>query len=568
MRKLFTFISLLAAAPLFAQTVTTQSAPVRDNAQTAVLQTADQGMFRSTPANMPLKGGGLQDYIRYEQPAGVDHNRLLRNGFAFRNTQSGVQADTYEYAVGRYVEGDDGCIYIYEPFNTLSTLSWLKLDKVSDGYYVAHTPQPIYENNGQVYYASWYKMARLDESTYGWIPDTVNGQPDGDIYFTLENGVLAMEEEEHFEDTRYPAHMLCLTNGLGEWVGYSDGFTRMEPFNEKAAQLPDGVKPQVFSLETSKMNSVTQEISTVRQMTLAAAVGNDFYVQNPGDTTAWMKGEIKDGKVVFQPQYAGADELQCYHFWMKPASYSIVSETSEYSGVTFYNRSYEEQAEMSFAYDPTNMTLTSDEGTSMLLSVRPNEIFFLHNYDDPVYKRFVEQESTPIPPVLRDWWGIEENGGSGLVQFDLIPKGMQNESLNSNKLYYRLYLNDENTIYTFSPVVYEGLEKDMKEVPYSFSDGYYFFSNNDTKAFFYYFDEQQYERLGLQSVYYGGDVEHGSDIVWIKATDIVGIESAGVTENCESAEYFDLQGRRLSQPVKGGVTLVRQGGKVSKRIIR
>ena len=302
MRKLFTFISLLAAAPLFAQTVTTQSAPVRDNAQTAVLQPADQGTFRSTPANMPLKAGGLQDYIRYEQPAGVDHNRLLRNGFAFRNTQSGVQADTYEYAVGRYVEGDDGCIYIYEPFNTLSTLSWLKLDKVSDGYYVAHTPQPIYENNGQVYYASWYKMARLDESTYGWIPDSVNGQPDGDIYFTLENGVLAMEEEEHFEDTRYPAHMLCLTNGLGEWVGYSDGFTRMEPFNEKAAQLPDGVKPQVFSLETSKMNSVTQEISTVRQMTLAAAVGNDFYVQNPGDTTSWMKGEIKDGKVVLQPQ--------------------------------------------------------------------------------------------------------------------------------------------------------------------------------------------------------------------------------------------------------------------------
>lgn len=124
------------------------------------------------------------------------------------------------------------------------------------------------------------------------------------------------------------------------------------------------------------MNSVTQEISTVRQMTLAAAVGNDFYVQNPGDTTSWMKGEIKDGKVVFQPQYAGADELQCYHFWMKPASYSIVTETSEYSGVTFFNRSYEEQSEMSFAYDPTNMTLTSDEGTSMLLSVRPNEIFF------------------------------------------------------------------------------------------------------------------------------------------------------------------------------------------------
>jgi hypothetical protein len=44
---------------------------------------------------------------------------------------------------------------------------------------------------------------------------------------------------------------------------------------------------------------------------------------------------------------------------------------------------------------------------------------------------------------------------------------------------------------------------------------------------------------------------------------------AGVERNVPwSAEYFDLQGRRLSQPVKGGVTIVRQGGKVSKRIIR
>ena len=108
----------------------------------------------------------------------------------------------------------------------------------------------------------------------------------------------------------------------------------------------------------------------------------------------------------------------------------------------------------------------------------------------------------------------------------------------------------------------------MTEVPYDFADGYYFFSTNDIKAFFYYFDEQQYDRLGFQAVYRGMGEEHLSDITWISSETITGIHSTETTAQKESPEYFDLQGRRLQEPLSHGVTIVRQGGKVTKHVAR
>lgn len=567
MRNLFIAISLLAAAPMMGQTAGKQAAQVRDNALTATLQPVDGGQFRTPSRTQPRRDGIETDKgIIYETPKGTEHARQLRDGFAFRNTSSGVVADQYEYAVGRYVEGDDGCLYIYEPFNTLATQSWLKLEKLEDDRYVAHTPQPIYENNGQLFYASWYKMARIDGSTYGFVPDSIDGKPDMDMYFTMEDGVLQVEDQNQFEDTRYPSHMLCLTNALDEWVGYGDAQTRIAPMQEQAAQLPEGVEPQVYILETTKLNSITEEESTVRQMTLAAIDGEDIYFQNPSDTLSWLKGTFDGSRAVLRAQYAGANELESYHLWMKPATYTVVED--EQDGFTFHNRSYAEADELVLHYNAELQKFYTDGEVSATINVRPLDIYYIQSYDDPVWSQFTEQVATPVPPVFRDVWGYAEDTGSGIVQFFLIPKGTQNEPLSTDNLYYRFYLDDEQHPYPFTAAVYDGLEQDMDEVPYDFSDNYYFFSTNDNKVFFYYFNEQQYSRIGLQAVYHALGTETRSDITWMGTDVILGIQSATGGEAAAPAEYFDLQGRRLREPLQKGVTIVRQGGKATKRVAR
>ena len=52
-------------------------------------------------------------------------------------------------------------------------------------------------------------------------------------------------------------------------------------------------------------------------------------------------------------------------------------------------------------------------------------------------------------------------------------------------------------------------------------------------------------------------------------TDVIlGIQSATGGEAAAPAEYFDLQGRRLRETLREGVTIVRQGGKATKRVAR
>lgn len=548
-----------------AQTAPPTAPPTRDNALTATLQPANGLQFR-TPARTPARRAGTEigAGIIYQTPAGREHARLLRDGFAFRNTSSGVVAGQYEYAVGRYVEGDDGCLYVYEPFNTLATQSWLKLEKLGDDRYVAHTPQPIYENNGQVYYASWYKMARIDGSTYGFVPDTIDGRPDTDMYFTMEDGVLQVENLSQFEDTRYPSHMLCLTNALDEWVGYGDAQTRIAPMQEQAARLPEGLEPQVYILENTKLNSITEEEAVERRMTLAAIDGGDIYFRNPSDTLSWLKGAFDGTRAVLRAQYAGADELESFHLWMKPATYDVVEDVQD--GFTFHNRSYAEADELVLRYDPDMKKFTADGGTAMTINVRPIDIYYVTTYDDPAWQQFDEQVATPVRPVFRDVWGYEADTGSGIVQFYLTPKGTQGEQLSTDKLFYRLYLGDEQHPYPFTAAVYDGLGEDMTDVPYGFSDGYYFFSTNDVKAFFYYFDEQAFSRIGLQAVYRPLGTETRSDIAWMGTDVILGVSSATDGRAEAPAEYYDLQGRRLSEPTGKGIVIVRQGGKTTKRM--
>ncbi|MFC2456624.1 MAG: hypothetical protein ACFNQD_03270, partial [Prevotella intermedia] len=60
---------------------------------------------------------------------------------------TGTDVGTYEGLVSKIVEGDDGCLYIYNPLSGLDSKSWLKLDKVGDGKYKATLPQVIYKDN-------------------------------------------------------------------------------------------------------------------------------------------------------------------------------------------------------------------------------------------------------------------------------------------------------------------------------------------------------------------------------------------------------------------------------------
>ena len=58
------------------------------------------------------------------------------------------------------------------------------------------------------------------------------------------------------------------------------------------------------------------------------------------------------------------------------------------------------------------------------------------------------------------------------------------------------------------------------------------------------------DKIGIQSVYRGGDEEHESEIAWYQMTED-GIRLVGTTPAEASAKTYDLQGRLVKNAGKG-----------------
>ena len=70
---------------------------------------------------------GAETIIR-QQPAGTLHDNYARSSYYFYTSYSGALYGLDLWSTSRYVEGDDGCVFLYNPFSQLPTRTWLKLD--------------------------------------------------------------------------------------------------------------------------------------------------------------------------------------------------------------------------------------------------------------------------------------------------------------------------------------------------------------------------------------------------------------------------------------------------------
>ena len=105
------------------------------------------------------------------------------------------------------------------------------------------------------------------------------------------------------------------------------------------------------------------------------------------------------------------------------------------------------------------------------------------------------------------------------------------------------------------PGTYYKLKEDMTEFPYGFTDGL------DISTHTVYFEKmgvdelKSWTKLGLQTIYRGGGVEHRSNIVWFdmeaywKGTS--GIEDVKSSKANENNVFYNLSGQRVDNPTKG-----------------
>ena len=81
----------------------------------------------------------------------------------------------------------------------------------------------------------------------------------------------------------------------------------------------------------------------------------------------------------------------------------------------------------------------------------------------------------------------------------------------------------------------------------------------------------QWNKLGLQSIYTGGGETHESEVFWFDIKDYAATAINGISADGQNAVYFDTMGRRTNSEAKGLlIQQVRQadGTVTTRKVVR
>ena len=487
------------------------------------------------PVNAPAQDNGPKPLFTEpitKQPKGRMVKNQVRKALSFYTDVGGANVDSVDYYIGNYVIGDDDCVYLKNPFTFFPTQSYLKLECLNGDTLVAHMPQAIFINTEEIpYYASRMVLkAGSQGMTYGF-EQNADGTYNTDMRFLFRGDTLTLIGEDNVEGD-YPKVILGLTTLAGIWKEAGEVELSVRPTDKKPLSLPQGVKPQLYQLSHTGFYGDATDLVEV------AFADNKVYVSNPYSTTAlqWAEGEIKGNSVVFARQYLGPNESDGYHIFFVPGVYS---ETAP----DFFDLA----DTLRFNYDNTAKSLTATDLQSILINVGDRRVFTAAAYINPSLSPYTATAGKPANPEITSFGRYgEEAEGEGYLQFEFPSEDVHAQPLFKNNLYYKVYTAEGKAL-TFSPEKYSGLDTEITEVPYGLNDNTDFFMADDSHKFYFF---QAADSLGLQTVY-KGEQELSSDIVWTTGRTTTGISQPAISQTAAEVRYYDLQGRRLSQPRRG-----------------
>lgn len=454
----------------------------------------------------------------------------------YTSTMFGVAQSSTSGMPCTVVEDADGAFWIYAPFAGIDTGSWLKADIDGDEMTV-NLPQAVYadadnEGNSYVYVAQMCHF-ELDD------PEGDAGRyfaEDGEtqLVFNKEGDVWKMQMSEVND---HPMVMGLVAADDGTWCVYSDWNISLAPFKDKLVELPAGVNTEKWTMiYPIDGNYISGQYVNI------GFDGDDVYINGIADMfpDAWVKGSLADDKITFPShQYVGADENNGSfgYFYGATSELKYDEEWDYWYTVTNF------ADDLTFDYDAVARAMTT-EGT-LLINKGDSEVYVIDSFTAPRLATPGEiTDFTPMNPVH----GLFSEPGdyAGSEYFDFPTLNINSQFLDTSKLYYRVYL--DNELLTFYPDEYAGLEGETTEIPFLFTNqnnmGFYGTGNC---THFFYFTFTGFETLGIQTLYRDGDNVYESDIVTAY--------SAGIDEMAESEvasiEWYDIAGCRVQRPDKG-----------------
>lgn len=541
MRRFYFFI----AALFITATVTAQeSAPVlRAKSPAAAKMLKKRADTRAAAQRI----AGVEEIT--ETPAGRLIDNMSLSAFSLYPRSFEIFQRMASGKVSAIVEGEDGALYVKNPVGVYPTDSWLKLEHREGTTYVARLPQTAtepWEYEGETIRMNFDRLD-FDEDEGYYYPSFSQSE----LTFNYEDGILTSVGELG-EDTDVPV-MLGITYDIygpedrdEAWAWFGSNNITVRPMTETPGALPAGV-------EASRKIMVTAKGDT---RAWVAFDGNDVYLK-PAEKLGFARGTLADGKVTFEnDQYLGISGGS--HCYLRGATGVFVEDEDYYEGGYTI---YEPADNLVFDYMPENALLETDG--ALVLNEGDASFYAVDIFDKPSIHDYVSVNAAPMNPVIERVEPYDDWEEYGVVVFSLPTTSVDGDEISKVDLHYNIFVKGNDEPYTFKADMYELLNSDMVDVPYSFTDGGYDFSVSDTRHTVVIYEDLG--TIGIQSVNTAADKVYKSDIVWSDGSQS-GIDSVIVDEDGENILY-DLWGRRVNDP-QPGIYISRQGKKATKVVIK
>lgn len=476
----------------------------------------------------------------------------VMNGNYIREFDKGV--------IGEYVLGDDGNVYLKAVDYAAAQVSkyvdtYLKLEKVNDTTYVAHTPQLIWaqENeDGQPFVAYATRCGFVKKSSTSFTYEVETSENAGyitDVFFTLKDGVLKQNNQEVtvMNDETFPTELIGFTSASGNWIAFGGGCINIYQPTATPTTLPADAKVVDMSLDFDILH-VRDKVIDDATMIKYAQVGNEIYISNPSaGTEQWVKGTIDTATntVTFLPQYLGMDTVNGYAVWFQPANFGKeIHVFDEETGGGDWFRNYTMADKAVFKIE-----------NGKLIPTEPNQVlYFSHSatellptgiYANPSIAGYSSEMQTPAPVVITKFEPYDDMWGLGVVGFGIPCRSVDGSYINPNELYYNFYVNDSTTPYLFSPDNYFDMLESMTNVPYAYKEDFDFKVNGVNHTVYFY---GNWGKVGIQVLQIRDGNITRSEIVYTDGSSSV----KDVVDGTEAP--------RVRKYVKGGeIRIVRDG---------
>lgn len=478
-----------------------------------------------------------------EQPEGTLHDNLYGSGEGFMMFFNNVYTSAADGNVERYVEADNGVIYLQNAVCTIAPGNWIKGEKAEGDTiqfefpqkYVAQEELDNYgKPTGNVEYFYLFRCKLNEEQTNLEVDEATQT-----IKYILRNDSLIRV------DNLDKGVVLALCNGMGQWTGFGDYYQTWTKLKDEAC-----VPPETAFKAKYQIDYVNKDGQDDARIINVAIDGNDLYLGELTDSAPenWAKGKIDGSKAVFDGKiYMGVDKANSSHTYFSGLGCEKVWSDYYYQDVDSF---YFENA-VTFDYDADAKTLKTNDMFGVNLGTA--SVSFVSIYNESQLKPWANTPGSPKDPELLQFRPYDPNYGYGAMLYWLDKMSVDDYLLDANNLYYNIFLDGD--VFTAYPDEYVLLKEEMTDVPYNFSDGYDFNFTGNMHNMFFYVDG--FTTVGLQAFYKDGDNVYKSNLVEYEITEdgfvpITGIKGTTVEENnVKSVSFSDLSGRRVSSLASG-----------------